>query len=94
MRRRLWLAGLVLGLWGAQPAWAQSAKTWGPPPGPIHNQVINTGAFPMPAASSPTWSNPFHALANLFSSPGSPNKKPPLKPGKKKPRKNVQPVPR
>jgi hypothetical protein len=90
MRRRLWVAGLVLGLCGVRPAWAQSAPTWGPRLGPIRNQPIDTGAW-SPGGTSPTQAGPFHALANLFPSFGGPHKGPHHKERKRKLRKQILP---
>jgi hypothetical protein len=85
MRRKLWLAGLVLGLCGARPAWAQSANTWGSPVGPIQNQTIDTGANAIPAlGTSAGASNPFHALANLFPHSGDSDHRWPFWMGRKK----------
>ncbi len=87
MRRRLWLAGVVLGLCGALPAWAQSANPWGGSVGPTINQPVDTSAWPSPVSTSPTSANPFRTLAGLFPSFGKGNKKPQVKARKKKPHK-------
>ncbi len=84
MRGKLWLAGLVLALCGARPAWAQSANLWGAPVGPIQNQVIDTSAYAMPAGSVPQAASPLKALASLFPSFGGPKLKWPFWMGRKK----------
>ncbi len=84
MRGRLWPAVLVLGLCAARPAWGQGANTWGPPVGPIQNQVVNTGGFPT-LVNGPTWSERFRSLRSLLPSFGSANKKPQARLGQRKP---------
>jgi hypothetical protein len=59
MRRGLWVVGLVLGLCGARPAWAQSTSAWMTPAGPIQNQPIDTSAWqapPLTPGAAPFWS--------------------------------------
>jgi hypothetical protein len=90
MRKRLWLAVVVLGLCVSRPAWAQSSNPWGPPVGPIQNQVIDTNAWAATDGNSSAWSSPFQALTNLWPSFGSSAKKPP-KPANKKPSRTKPP---